>query len=77
MVYLIVFFFFTNIGRQSLKLTEVTVSDQLEGFRASKEVELTEQLSIYLDKLFLEKKFAQEKKVVLPKILASGIGSGE
>uniref|UniRef100_A0A0R0LCY5 Creatinase N-terminal domain-containing protein n=1 Tax=Glycine max TaxID=3847 RepID=A0A0R0LCY5_SOYBN len=47
---------------QSLKLTEVTVSDQLEGFRASKEVELTEQLSIYLDMLFLEKILLKKKK---------------
>jgi len=40
----------------------VTVSDQLEGFRASKEVELTEQLSIYLDMLFLEKILLKKKK---------------
>lgn len=34
---------FSDYGRKPLKLTEVTVSDKLEEFRASKEVELTKQ----------------------------------
>lgn len=41
-----------------MKLTEVTVSDKLEEFRASKEVESTKQLSILLDKFFRLSAFA-------------------
>jgi len=45
----------------------VTVSDQLESFRASKEVELTKQLSIYLDKLFLEGFVLKKRIPMVPK----------
>jgi len=41
-------FFAMNYGRESRKLTEVTASDKLEGFRASKEVMLTSYGNLYV-----------------------------
>lgn len=45
---ILVWVFAMNYGRESRKLTEVTASDKLEGFRASKEVVLTSYGNFYV-----------------------------